>query len=87
MEAILTTPQVNTAVLEKLFLELVATAPNAVVQGAMIPLGTSVTVVTSFKSVTQAVTTPPRICAVTITRCLDWVGLLLAAAHATATAP
>lgn len=87
MEAILTTPLVNTAALEKLFLELAATAPNAVVQGAMILLGTSVTVVASSKSVKPAVTTPPHICAVTITRYLDWVGLLLAAAHATATAP
>ena len=87
MEAILTTPQVNTAALEKLFLELAATGPNAVVQGAMIPLGTSATVVTSSKSVKPAVTTPPRICAVTIMRYLDWVGLRLDAAHATATAP
>lgn len=86
VEANLTTPPVNTVALEKLFLELAATAPNVALQTVTIPPRTSVTVVTSSRSVTPVATIPPPICVVTIMRWLDWVEPQLVAAHGTATA-
>ena len=86
VEANLTTPQVSTVALVKLFLELAATAPNVALQTVTTPPRTSVTVVTSSKSVTPVATIPPPICVVTTMRWLDWVELQPVAAHVTATA-
>lgn len=86
MERILTTPLVNTAALDELFLELAATAPSAAALTVTTPRRTSATVVTSYASATPAATTPLATSVVTITRYPDWVGLLPDAAHATVTA-
>lgn len=86
MERILTTPHVNSAALDELFLELAATVLSAAVQTATTPRRTFVTVGKSYANVTPAATTQPVTSAVTITWYPDWVGLLPAAAHATVTA-